>query len=421
MPDPVAIPTRSIVCIADDSAPIPLLRELRKISPNCIAGVWLGLNPSPTLRASWESPEDQSPIVPEWENWLSASEIRLIIFSGQSSAHLEALRQLAAAGKSVIIYPQLAHELSLAYELSLGADQTPIDVFPVRPRCLHSALRDLRDDFRSQTLGQGVHLQLERKIPPRSESGHRLLSVTQLEECWVEDAAVLDFLAGPFGQLTATRAGASGSEAALQQIIVSSQEGPQAVWSCSPGETEEWKLTAAGETGKIELSITSSGEDWNVTRIPPKSGSTPASDTGQWTRFLLEQIHTFFQGTPHPEGLKELIRSYELLDASRRSLKRRRTIDLYYDAPTERGNFKTQMAAIGCGVLMYTLFAMLATLGLGELLRAGFAPEVEGAPLDLSPSMKFLMQVARILTFGPLALFLGLQFLMYFTRSSRER
>src|SRR5262249_28757342 len=60
----------------------------------------------------------------------------------------------------------------------------------------------------------------------------------------------------------------------------------------------------------------------------------------------------------------ELARAIELVDAIERSARRRRTIDVHFDTPSERGIFKTQMTAIGCSLLVLTLVAVVVYLGL---------------------------------------------------------
>ena len=70
---------------------------------------------------------------------------------------------------------------------------------------------------------------------------------------------------------------------------------------------------------------------------------------------------------------------------------------------------------------MYTLFAILIGLGVGELLRQIYGNAEHPGQINLPPWGNTLMTVIRILTFAPLGLFLALQFLMYFARTSREK
>ena len=78
----------------------------------------------------------------------------------------------------------------------------------------------------------------------------------------------------------------------------------------------------------------------------------------------------------------DLTRDFEVLDAVRRSLARRRTIDLHFETTSERSLFKTQMTAIGCGVLLLTLFAFVGVLFLGSVLDTRGPVELRAEKAD---------------------------------------
>jgi hypothetical protein len=95
-----------------------------------------------------------------------------------------------------------------------------------------------------------------------------------------------------------------------------------------------------------------------------------------------------------------LSNSLELLEGLDKSFRRRRTVDVYLDSVSERAVFKTQMTAIGCGVLGYLMFGMVAYLMIAQLLKP-------------SPAV---LNVARILWIAPLVLFLIAQLLLPLAR-----
>src|SRR5690606_11836000 len=119
---------------------------------------------------------------------------------------------------------------------------------------------------------------------------------------------------------------------------------------------------------------------------------------------LLDAFAETVRGKPAGPTWNEWLRACETVDAARRSWKRRRTIDLHYETTSERSQFKTQMTAIGCGVLMLTL----ALVPLLMLIGSVFA---------LPPAV---MKVARIAVFAPLFLFLLLQLLTFVARPATE-
>jgi hypothetical protein len=63
-----------------------------------------------------------------------------------------------------------------------------------------------------------------------------------------------------------------------------------------------------------------------------------------------------------------LTRAFETVEATRASLRRRRTIDLVFESTSERSIFKSHMTAVGCGLLTLTLFGLVAFLLLGAFL-----------------------------------------------------
>jgi hypothetical protein len=92
----------------------------------------------------------------------------------------------------------------------------------------------------------------------------------------------------------------------------------------------------------------------------------------------------------------------ELIEATGQSIRRRRTVDLYFDMTSERSQFKTQMSALGCGVLVLTLVLVILVLLMSEVL-------------NLDPRARTW---ATMLAFGPLFLFLALQSLIVLARPS---
>ena len=88
-----------------------------------------------------------------------------------------------------------------------------------------------------------------------------------------------------------------------------------------------------------------------------------------------------------------------------KSLRRRRTIDVHFDGVSERSAFKTQMTAIGCGVLTYLLFGLVAFLVIATVAT-------------LPP---WALQLGRILWIYPLVLFLFAQFLLPLARERSSK
>jgi hypothetical protein len=127
----------------------------------------------------------------------------------------------------------------------------------------------------------------------------------------------------------------------------------------------------------------------------PATSEEVVDDAGPW---LLDSF-TASGGKGHSLW-EELACDVELVDAVERSVRRRRTIDVFFETPSERGIFKTQMTAVGCSLLVMTLVAVVFYLGLA-------------ATIELPPLLKKLLVV---LIFLPLGVFLALQLLLFVAR-----
>jgi len=101
----------------------------------------------------------------------------------------------------------------------------------------------------------------------------------------------------------------------------------------------------------------------------------------------------------------DLLRATEIVEAAERSVRRRRTIDLHFETTSERSQFKTQMTAIGCGLMSMTLVSFVFLL-------------MAGALFDMHP---MVMKFARVGIIVPLVLFLLLQALLFVSRPSATK
>jgi len=73
----------------------------------------------------------------------------------------------------------------------------------------------------------------------------------------------------------------------------------------------------------------------------------------------------------------DLVRAFEVVDAARVSVRRRRAIDLHSETASERNLFKSQMTALGCLTLTLTLVGVLFLLLLMPMLDARSRDQIE--------------------------------------------
>ncbi|MDB5337470.1 MAG: hypothetical protein JWN70_3089 [Planctomycetaceae bacterium] len=349
---------------------------------------------------------------------LNVRNLDAVIVDSSDAETLEIAKQLAANSVALLLPPRAAHGIEFIYQLGLIRDEQP-DVFrlyPIRTWRLHPLVQRLQRSIRNGELGRIHQLQWEREEHvdgPVSQPA--LLSKSQVEGALLADVDLLKFLAGEFDQVTALQTGEPEQGIVQASLTLNGAESSPTQWSCRGTRgTSSWRLTLTGSAGQIALS---GGEDRST--VTWSAGQTDAGSVGHETvpfDYGPAVLQEFLEGNATTAATSvwadDLNRIFDLLEGVHRSLRRKRTVELYFDTPSERSNFKTQMTAVGCGILLLTLLAIVGGLGVGIV-----AHQFELMyPTSRWPSI--IMQVVRVLVFAPLFIFLFLQAGIFLSKPS---
>jgi hypothetical protein len=175
---------------------------------------------------------------------------------------------------------------------------------------------------------------------------------------------------------------------------------PDCLWTCEPADTADWELAIALPEQHGSMILRRGERDDDIileADMPPRGdelGVRVPFDETWYARTLTEAgydpaelpaAHVLSRFVGRKSGIyqesddgrrierpswNDLIRAYEMLDAARRSVRRGRTIELHFEETSERSQFKTQMTALGCGVLLLTMLAVIALLIIGAAFDA---------------------------------------------------
>jgi hypothetical protein len=219
---------------------------------------------------------------------------------------------------------------------------------------------------------------------------------------FLADVDLLRDLGGNYSQVTTLR---TGTDAALSSITTTlgSDQAPQANWTAKVGTENSWRLTISGMRSTAVLTGDPAAAALTLEVEGPDLSLPTQSAQEDWGPAVLRSFEVAADNNPAQPNWEDLQRGMELMYATDRSLRRKRTIELFFEAHTERSNFKTQMTAIGCGVILFTLFGMIMVLVGGEA----------GLPVGV-------MKILRIAVFAPLGIFLLLQILLVLTKPARS-
>lgn len=286
-----------------------------------------------------------------WEVMLTDSSIEAVIVVGDSDEIQTAVKQLASSGKPLLILPTLGFSDSCAYELSLIRDDSHSVLMPVFEHRFDTELKSLSQRLTAGELGCVRRLQID----VTSSDASKLLTEDDISHAMLADVDLLRWLGGNYDQVTSQRSGQSDLGCSQATLLLGGTNLPDATWNLRRGPLTEWRLT-------IE-------SDQATTTITRSLRSDRAKDADSPLKTLIVTFVNAVESrsVPSPDW-PDAVRVFDVLDAGRRSLRRRRTIDLHFETLSERQQFKTQMTAIGCGLLMLTLVLMLGLLGLGSLL-----------------------------------------------------
>ena len=309
-------------------------------------------------------------------------------------------RQASQADCHVIVIPPDDVSTAYSFELHLLLDESQFGIIPltghwyVEPGAAEGC-----------QLGENIQ-QLSMELPLTDDAAElqrwQLRAVDALCGCGFEYTRItaLDVPGADGGLLSrsVTLAASDASDVSVPPGILTFRKGsPQHVFTSSSRDSEP------GTVSDAQLLVTrTNGEERSiVTALPDPAGSIFRPEDGALAIRLVEHLGDRDECQRHMEQFSNTL---EMTAGLQKSLRRRRTVDVYFDGISERSAFKTQMTAIGCGVLTYVIFGMVGYLIMAKLT-------------DLPPLM---LQIARIVWIAPVVLFLLAQFLLPLARERRR-
>ncbi|MCA9216310.1 MAG: hypothetical protein KDB27_24750 [Planctomycetales bacterium] len=331
----------------------------------------------------------------EWESLLLQSGFDAVVVSSQPTGNLEVeqradqLRKLVQqAVPTILIHPVC--ESIVAFELEMIRTDTKCPLVAYVPNTHHSAFQTYCEQLRNTDASIGT---VEQIVVERA--AHQRDRESVLKHLAVDTLLITDLMGN------AKSVSASGvpdnEEAALSNLSVAFVGSSRATarWSIGPAVDDAGvTVTAVGEKGKASLflaaDLNSASLTVNANRIdlPDWKHSDSIED-------VVHRLSQLIDGQDIDTDLAKSFHALEAVDAVLQSCRRRRTIELLVDQPTEEDTFKAMMAAGGCGMLLWTL--ILVILG----------------PLLFLTGSAFLKAVWYVLLLGPMGVFLMLQLLRF--------
>jgi predicted dehydrogenase len=366
--------------LGDDRAVLPLVRAIARHQEHRVdCAAMIGSLERELLRAA-----PGLRILPTWDRILIENEIDAVIVCGHEPEMLEGAKQIAAAGKPLVILPQASQGSTWIYELGLIRDEGHVSLVPLFADRLRPMLRTMQQAINSGALGRLLYVQIDREVVAEQTDGSpTLLTKDQVAAALLHDIDLLRSLGGDYGRVSAVQSGVIGDRVAAAAATLMGENLPEATWTCrgSCGRAE-WKLVIAGERGEVTVAADGETGEWVVrtdrVTIPELTG-VASFDVGE---AMLASLVGGESPTPRAARWSDLIRAFEVIDGARSSVRRRRAIDLHLETTSERNLFKSHMTAAGCLMLTFTLVGVVLLLLVMPLFDVRSRTQIEAQRAD---------------------------------------
>jgi len=294
---------------------------------------------------------------------------------------LRLCRAASQAERHVVVIPPDSVSPAFSFELHLIFDESPRCIIPLTGRF---RLAELNPESRELSLDPSQTLQLALELPASDALQATIRSAVQ------QGLDVLSASGFRYTQVTALESLAPDGSFLSRLITLNSHSSADRIL---PPATLTLKPAAMMGSQKTEL------------RIIRSDGTTQSTSISESPE-MLPRIACLSSNRAACSGwMESFSATLELAEAVEKSLRRRRTVDVHFDTGSERGVFKSQMTAIGCGVLMFMMLGMVAYLIVAQLVSL---PD-------------WVLHVARILWITPLMIFLIAQLLLPVARQRSPR
>lgn len=291
------------------------------------------------------------------------------LVSGSDASARQAVPDLVKQGRTVWLVPEASLGSDFIYAQIPLDDEYPNQLRAIWPLRLSPAIIELKRQLADQKLGPVLHLQME-----RTSAGGPTFAPELAHAAWLQDADLLRSLAGgDYKRVTAIHSGHTPQGITTASVSLNGDNVPDAMWAFRAGGVPRAELTVTTDRGAAvvvweEDAAPTLTVNCQLVELPELPGSANPLERVHANTGLSESSDG---GLGLPLGVTawgEAVRAFDLLDAARRSLTRKRTVELQFESTSERSQFKTHMTAVGCSLLLLTMFGLIGILFAGRML-----------------------------------------------------
>jgi myo-inositol 2-dehydrogenase/D-chiro-inositol 1-dehydrogenase len=301
---------------------------------------------------------------------LATAGVEAVIVGGAIDAgdRAESLRRVAAEGlRAVCLHPP-GPDSEAYYQISMSRAETGAVIVPDLPTRLHPGVQVVRQALEREEFGTFRELRYEATIPVDPPGGDLV------RHGFARAVDIVRSLLGEIEAVTATGdpPGLSPSDSLVVQLRAAGSRRAEVRLRAGPPGPARLSLLAAGGELTLELPAATPAEPSRLTRREA-DGSVAVFDLPAWDphEAMLAVLADAAAGRHTHPDLADGTRAMEVTEGVVRSLRRGRTVDLYYEEISEAGTFKSVMTSVGCLVLLSILVIIPLALA-GPALGMGW-------------------------------------------------
>jgi predicted dehydrogenase len=301
------------------------------------------------------------PIAGDLDDALARAGVDAAIVGGPINERGENLRRAAAEGLAIICLHPPGADSEAYYQVALSRAETGAVIVPDLPLRLHPGVGSLVQAMKSGELGAFRGLRLEYPCSDEATDLARIIVPRTVD--------VVRALIGEIEALTAT-GDPPGQRPDLELVVqlraAETRRAELRTWST--GASESARLTLAAANGSLTLEFDPQLQQSSRLIRRSQTGDEQQKELDAWDRhaaiFAVLTSSCAGRGSTEPPSpnLHDATRAMELCEATVRSLRRGRTVDLHYESISEESNFKSVMTSTGCMILVGALFAVMFAL-----------------------------------------------------------
>lgn len=292
----------------------------------------------------------------DFDDALALAGVEAVLVGGDIEVRVEWLRRVAAAGLPAICLHPPGDDSEAYYQVALSRAETGAVLVPDLPARLHPGVTLVRRALENSELG------LFRGIRHESSAGPSDGDLTRHVF-----SRTVDLVRSLLGEVEAVTGTGDPPGQRPDQNLVVQLRGPEtrrAEVRIVAGPAEPARLIVSGDQGSLTLEYdpTLTGQARLVRRT--SSGEQSVTELEPWDPHaaILGVLTRSLAGSDARPSLLDGTRAMELAEATARSLRRGRTVDLHYEEISEASNFKSVMTSTGCMLLLGIMVALPAAL-----------------------------------------------------------